>query len=44
MVKTKRNIGQEIMTGIRELKRSQHGRITNVPPVASVREKTGFLS
>jgi putative transcriptional regulator len=42
MAKSKRNIGQEILTGIRELKRGQHGRITTVPPVASVREKTGL--
>jgi putative transcriptional regulator len=42
MAKTKRNIGQEILAGIREIKRGQHGRITNVPAVASVREKTGL--
>lgn len=42
MAKTKRNIGQEILDGIRQIKRGQHGRITNVPSVASVREKTGL--
>jgi putative transcriptional regulator len=42
MAKSKRNIGQEILTGIQELKRGHHGRITNVPSVASVREKTGL--
>ena len=42
MAKTKRNIGQEILTGIRELKQGRHGRITNVPSVSSVREKTGL--
>ena len=42
MAKTKRNIGREILDGIAELKRGQHGRITNVPPVSSVREKTGL--
>lgn len=42
MAKSKRDIGQEILTGIRELGSGQHGRISNVPPVASVREKTGL--
>ncbi len=42
MAKTKRNIGQEILDGIGELKRGQHGRITNIPSVSSVREKTGL--
>lgn len=39
---TKRNIGREILDGIAELKRGQHGRITNLPSVARVREKTGL--
>jgi putative transcriptional regulator len=42
VAKTKRDIGQEITDGIRELKRGQHGRITNVPSVTTVREKTGL--
>ena len=42
MAKTKRDIGREIIDGIRELKRGQHGRITNVPSVTTVREKTGL--
>ena len=42
MTKTKRNIGQEILDGIRQLKRGGHGRITNVPSVSGVREKTGL--
>ena len=33
-----RNIGREILDGIRQLKRGQHGRITTVPAVASIRE------
>ena len=44
MAKTKRNIGQEILDGIRQIKRGEHGRITNVPSVSSVREKTGLSS
>jgi putative transcriptional regulator len=39
---SKRNIGQEILHGIRQLKRGEHGRISTVPSVASIREKTGL--
>jgi putative transcriptional regulator len=42
MAKTKRNIGLEILEGIREIKRGDHGRVVTVPPVASVRERTGL--
>ena len=42
MAPAKRDIGQEILHGIRQLKRGEHGRITNVPSVASIREKTGL--
>ena len=42
MAKTKRNIGQEILAGIRQLKRGEHGRITIVPSVTTIREKTGL--
>ncbi len=42
MAKRKRDIGQEILDGIREIKRGEHGRVTNVPPVASIRERTGL--
>ena len=37
-----RDIGTEILHGIRELKRGKTGRVTNVPPVAEIREKTGL--
>ena len=42
MPRGERDIGREILEGIRELKRGQHGRITTVPSVASIREKTGL--
>jgi len=42
MAKTKRNLGLEILRGIREIKRGEHGRVITVPPVASVRERTGL--
>jgi len=42
MASAKRNIGQEILDGLRELKRGEHGRVTTVPSVATIREKTGL--
>jgi putative transcriptional regulator len=42
MARAKRNIGQEILEGIREIKRGRRGRVTAVPSVAAVREKTGL--
>lgn len=42
MAKGARNVGLEILEGLRQLKRGEHGRIINVPSVASVREKTGL--
>ena len=37
-----RDIGSEILHGIREIKRGKTGRVLNVPPVADIREKTGL--
>jgi putative transcriptional regulator len=42
MTKAKRNIGLEILEGIREIKRGEHGRVVNLPSVTSVRERTGL--
>ena len=42
MAKAKRNIGLEILEGIREIKRGEHGRVITVPPVSAVRESTGL--
>lgn len=42
MAKAKRNIGLEILQGLRELKRGEYGRVTTVPSVTSIREKTGL--
>jgi len=41
MTKSKRNIGLEILKGLREIKRGEHGRVINIPDIASIREKTG---
>ena len=42
MAKSKRNIGMEILEGIREIKRVERGRVINVPAVSAVRESTGL--
>ena len=42
MAASKRNIGAEILAGLRQLKRGEHGRVTTVPSVATVRERTGL--
>lgn len=38
----KRNVGKEILEGLRELKRGDIGRVINVPSVATIRERTGL--
>ena len=40
--KTQRNIGLEILEGLREIKRGQHGRVTTLPSVSAIRERTGL--
>lgn len=42
MTKKRRDIGSEILQGLRELKRGDFGRVINVPDVAKTREKTGL--
>jgi len=37
-----RNVGREILEGLRELKRGEVGRVVNVPSVAVIRERTGL--
>jgi putative transcriptional regulator len=40
MAKAKRDIGREILQGLREIKRGKHGRVVNLPRVGRIREKT----
>ncbi len=40
MARPKRNPGLEILEGIREIKRGEHGRVINVPSVSAIRERT----
>jgi putative transcriptional regulator len=42
MAKKVRNIGAEILEGLREIKRGECGRVINVPEVAKTRAKTGL--
>lgn len=42
MANRKRDIGREILEGLRELKQARPARVINVPDVAKVREKTGL--
>lgn len=38
----RRNVGLEILEGLRELKRAEIGRVVNVPSVTEIRERTGL--
>ena len=40
----RRNIGAEILEGLRQLKRGEHGRMTTMPSVVTIREDTGLSS
>lgn len=42
MAKSNRNVAIEILEGIREIKRGEHGRVINVPNVTSIRVRTGL--
>ena len=42
MAKSKRNIGLEILQGLREIKRGEYGRVIDVPDIAGIRERTGL--
>ena len=42
MAAPKRNVGREILEGLRQLKRGELGRVTTVPSVATIRESTGL--
>ena len=42
MPNAKRDIGKEILEGLKEIKRGDYSRVSNVPSVAEVREKTGL--
>jgi putative transcriptional regulator len=39
---TKRNVGMEMLEGLRQLKRGEVGRVINAPSVSTIRERTGL--
>jgi putative transcriptional regulator len=41
MAESRRNVGEEILRGIRELKAGKRGRVTTIPSAARIRRKTG---
>ena len=42
MDRTKRDIGAEILAGVRELKQGRTGRVTTIPSIAGTRERMGL--
>ena len=42
MAKIRRNIGREILEGIREIKLGKHGRVTTTPAVTKIRAAFGL--
>ena len=42
MPRSKRNIGKEILDGLKQLRRGEYGRMTVLPNVAKIRESTGL--
>ncbi len=42
MARKSRDIGAEILQGLREIKRGEYGRVINVPDISRIREKTGL--
>ena len=42
MPRKSRDIGAEILEGLREIKRGEYGRVINVPDIAKIREKMGL--
>lgn len=40
MTKPRRKIGQEILKGLRQLKRGESGRIISLPPIVEIRTPT----
>ena len=42
MRKRPRNVGREILLGLRQLKRGKVGRVVTLPPIADIRARTGL--
>ena len=37
-----RDVGKEILEGLQEIKRGEHGRVINVPDITGIRKKSGL--
>ncbi|MEJ2534734.1 MAG: helix-turn-helix domain-containing protein [Gammaproteobacteria bacterium] len=37
-----RNIGEEILDGLRQIKRGEYGRVTSYPPIDEIRKRAGL--
>ena len=37
-----RDVGKEILAGLRELKRGDSGRVTTIPPISEIRKRVGL--
>ena len=44
MTTVKRDVGSEILEGLRELRRGEHGRVINVPDVIRIREGSRYVA
>ena len=42
MHEVKRNVGKELLEGLQEIERGEHGRVINVPDVIRVRKEAGL--
>jgi len=42
MAEAKRNIGLDILEGVREIKRGEYGRVITVPSITFIRKGTGL--
>ncbi len=42
MINKNREIGTEILQGLREIKRGEFGRVINIPDIAKTRKKMGL--
>ncbi len=41
MKEVKRDVGREILEGLRELRRGEHGRVIDVPDVRGIQKEAG---
>ena len=42
MNEVKRDVGKEVLEGLQEVKRGEHGRVINVPEVIRIRKEAGL--